>query len=450
MFMEKNLTSGSVLKIAVNFSLPFFLSYFLQTLYGMADLFIIGRFNGVEGTTAVAIGSQMMHMVTVMTVGLAMGSTVTIARAAGADDGERLSRAAGNTVTIFMSLSLAAAAALFFLAPKIAALMSTPREAVKETVAYLSICFAGIPAIVAYNIISAMLRGMGDSKSPALFVAVACAVNVALDFVFIGALKMGAAGAALGTTLSQCASVAFALLFIRRESKRSRLLIRARDLRVDKKTAKEILKIGLPVSLQDGFIQISFLVITVIANARGLTDAAAVGIVEKIIGLMFLVPSSMLSTVSALAAQNFGAGKTERARSTLMICASIAFSVGIVFSIAMQFCAARTVSLFTASAEVAARGGEYLRSYVWDCALAGIHFCFSGYFCALSLSSVSFAHNAASIIFARIPLAYIASKKFPGTLFPMGLAPPAGSLLSSLICAAVYLWERKSYKREKR
>lgn len=264
--MEKNLTTGSVGRQLIGFSLPYLLSYLLQTLYGMADLFIIGQYEGVAGPTAVAVGSQVMHMLTVMIVGLAMGTTVSIARAIGADDRPQAAAATGNTVTLFLSLSLVLTAGLLLLLRRpITAVMSTPEAAVEGTVRYLTICFPGIPCITAYNILSAIFRGMGDSKSPMIFIFIACLANIALDYLFIGALHLGPAGAALGTSLSQAISVAISLAVIVR--RRTMPLAKA-DLRPQKPVMDAILKIGVPISVQDGFIQISFIVITVIANRR--------------------------------------------------------------------------------------------------------------------------------------------------------------------------------------
>lgn len=256
--MEKNLTTGSAGRQLIGFSLPYLLSYLLQTLYGMADLFIIGQYEGVAGTTAV-------HMLTVMIVGLAMGTTVSIARAIGADDRPQAAAATGNTVTLFLSLSLVLTAGLLLLRCPITAVMSTPEAAVEGTVRYLTICFLGIPCITAYNILSAIFRGMGDSKSPMIFIFIACLANIALDYLFIGALHLGPAGAALGTSLSQAISVAISLAVIVR--RRTMPLAKA-DLRPQKPVMDAILKIGVPISVQDGFIQISFIVITVIANRR--------------------------------------------------------------------------------------------------------------------------------------------------------------------------------------
>lgn len=438
--MKRDLTSGSVFKNVVAFSLPYLLSYFLQTLYGMADLFIIGQYEGIAATTAVSVGSQVMHMLTVMLVGLAMGSTVSIGQAVGAKDPRSASAAIGNTVTLFLGLSVVLTGVLLALNGSIVRLMSTPQAAAEGTRTYLTICFLGIPFITAYNIISSIFRGLGDSKSPMLFIAAACAVNIGLDLLFMGALHMGPAGAALGTTLSQCVSVVISLLFIRR--KHSVSLSRA-DLKPRRSVMKKLLRIGLPVALQDGFIQVSFILITIIANRRGLTDAAAVGIVEKIIGFVFLIPSSMLSSVSALGAQNIGAGKPERARQTLFYAIGIAASFGALVGVLMQFFAEPVVAWFTDTAaengrEVVRLGGQYLRGYVWDCLFAGIHFSFSGYFCAVGRSGLSFLHNITAIALVRVPGVYLMSRLFADTLYPMGLATAAGSLLSVLICLLAY------------
>ena len=202
---------------------------------------------------------------------------------------------------------------------------------------------------------------------------------------------------------------------------------------------RQILKIGLPVALQDGFVQIAFIVITIIANQRGLNDAAAVGIVEKVISFLFLVPSSMLSTVSALGAQNIGAGKHDRATLTLRYAILITAGFGLFISIVMQGIAEPVVGLFTADTAVILAGGQYIRGYIWDCLFAGIHFSFSGYFCAYGRSEISFLHNICSILLVRIPGVYLMSTMFPNTLFPMGLATVGGSLLSITICVVAFV-----------
>ena len=449
--MEKNLTTGSVFKNVVLFSLPYLLSYFLQTLYGMADLFIIGQYDGVASTTAVSIGSQIMHMITVMIVGLAMGTTVSIAQAIGANNKKQASKVIGNTVVLFMGVAIVGMALLLMLVHPIVSVMSTPVEAVSGTVTYLTICFIGIPFITAYNIIGSIFRGMGDSKSPMYFIAVACVTNIVLDYLFMGAFGLGPAGAALGTTISQAISVLVSLIVI---IKRKSITLVKADFRPHRPIMGKILSIGIPIAVQDGLIQVAFIVITIIANQRGLNDAAAVGIVEKIMSFLFLVPSSMLSTVSALGAQNIGANKPERAVETLRYAVLIAVGFGILVTITIQFTAGSIVSLFTDGntsdgADVIRLGSQYLRGYIFDCIFAGIHFSFSGYFCACGKSGLSFLHNILAIVMVRIPGVYLTSRIFKTTLFPMGLATAVGSLLSVLICVIAFyvIYHKRTIKK---
>ena len=459
--LEGKLTEGSVAARLIAFSLPFLMANFLQTLYGMADLFIAGQFNGADVITAVSIGSQIMHMITVIIAGLAMGTTVLTARAVGACKERDAGLCAGNSLLAFLIFSVFATAILFVFCPQIVALMHTPPEAVGETLSYLGICFLGIPFISLYNSVSAVFRGAGDSKRPLYFVAASCLVNIILDVFFMGPLALGSRGAALATVLSQAFSAFLAafVLFARgkrgacggasggaRGSSGACVRILRGDFRMDAKVLKALLQIGLPVSAQDGFIQVSFLVITIIANSRGLSVAAAVGIVEKIICFLFLVPSSMLSAISALAAQNMGASLHARARHTLYAGMAIASAFGALFALAFQFASVPFVSLFTHDAEVVQLGGQYLRSYVFDCFFAAFHFAFSGFFCAYGYSLLSFVHNTVSILLVRIPGAYLAAKYFPGTLYPMGWAPAIGSLLSSLICLGFYLLLKRNGK----
>lgn len=496
---QHNLAKGDLFHNMILFSLPYLLSYFLQTLYGLADLLIAGRFNGTDVISAVSIGSQVMHMVTVMIVGLAMGTTVMIGRFVGAEDEDGIRRAIGNTITLFVMIAAAATLALLGFTQPIVHLLSTPPEAVPGALAYLRICFAGIPFIVAYNILSSIFRGMGDSRSPMLFIAVACALNILLDLLFMGPMQLGAAGAALATVVAQAASVVFALVGIRKTTVRRRQhgTVDVRNASVDVATEKskgsqgqaseavtssngstgaeaagtrtkakqnevwwaaaradrsawwdpamlhQILSIGLPIACQDGFIQISFLIITVIANRRGVDISAAVGIVEKTISFLFLVPSSMLSTVSTIAAQSIGAGDPARARQTLRYGVGLASGIGLLFAILFQFISVPFFTLFTKDPVVQALAVQYMCTYVLDCVVAGIHFPFSGFFSASGLSILSFIHNLCSVILVRIPGAWLATKLFPDTLYAMGLAAPAGSLLSALICIPFYLALRR-------
>lgn len=436
--MKKNLSSGNVFKTIICFALPYILSYFLQTLYGMADLFIVGQFNGVDGITAVSNGSQVMYMLTVIVVGLAMGATVTIGHEIGAKRLDKVATTIGNTITLFMIVSIVIMGILLLSVRHIVILIGTPAEAINGAINYLTICFIGIPFITAYNIISSIFRGLGDSKSPMYFIGISCIFNIALDYIFMGCFKLGPLGAALGTTLSQTISVIIALITIKKRNIGIRL--RKEDFILKKSVISEVLKIGIPVAVQDGCIQVAFIIITVIANHRGLDDAAAVGIVEKVISALFIIPSSMLATVSAVSAQNIGAKKHDRAKKTLYYGIILTSMYGVVVALVVQLIASPVISLFTKDTTVVLLGSQYIKSYIWDCIFAGIHFCFTGYFCAYGKSYIGFLHNILAIILVRVPGSYYASKHFSTTLFPMGLAAPAGSLLSVMICLIAYRW----------
>lgn len=441
--MEKQntLTEGSIGKGLILFALPYLFSCFMQTFYGMADLFIVGIFDGSETTSAVSIGSQVIHMLTVIIVGLAMGATVGIGRSVGANNEEETSKTIGTTIVLFSIFAVVLTIILLLCANGITAIMLTPKEAVSETKIYLKICFAGIPFITAYNTISSIFRGAGDSKRPMYFVAIACAVNIVLDFLFIGAFHMGAAGAALGTVFGQAVSSMIAFFVIQKVDLGFK--ISRKDIRLDKTIMSHILQVGAPISLQDGLIQVAFIVITVIANSRGLIASSSVGIVEKLIGFMFLVPSAFLSAISTITAQNMGAKKPHRARKALRYGLVITVCWGCLCALYCQVFPHTLVGLFTKDNAVLLAGCEYLRSYSFDTIFAAIHFCFSGYFCGDQKSIISFIHNIIAIILVRVPGAYFASKIFPATLYPMGWAAPLGSLLSAIICVAFYVHFRK-------
>ncbi len=442
---SRSLTQENLLRSMLRFSIPYLIACFLQTFYGLADLFITGQFRGAASISAVSIGSQVMHMLTVMIVGLAMGTTVTISRAIGAEDKKQAARAIGSSVLLFAAFAVGVTAILLFAHEGILTLLSTPEEAMEEAKQYLLICFIGTPFITAYNVLSSIFRGLGDTRRPMYFVAAAGVINIGLDAFLLGVVGMGAAGAALATVISQAVSVVLASLALRKNN--SGVKVTREDVSWDKAMLKRLLGIGFPIAIQEGLIQISFLIITAIANSRGVDVAAAVGIVEKIISFLFLVPSAMLSTVSALSAQNAGAGLHDRSRRILRYGITICAGFGMVVFLLCQAFSPQIVSLFVHDEpEVVRLGGQYLRSYSLDCVFAGIHFCFSGFFSAYGKSVFSFIHNIASIVTLRVPGAYLASILFPATLFPMGLAAPMGSLLSVVICVFLYRKYRKHWQ----
>ena len=440
----KDFTEGKILPQLLSFAFPVLLALFLQAMYGAVDLLVVGQFSTPEEVSAVSTGSQILHSITTVITGLAMGITVLVGQRIGEKRPEQAGTVIGNGICLFGVIAVVVTVIMVFGAEVAANIMHAPDEAFEQTAAYIRICTAGTVFIVAYNLLGSIFRGIGDSKMPLITVAIACVINIVGDLLFVAGFNMGAAGAAIATVLAQAVSFLLSVITIRK--KEMGISLTGKDLKPQSAILRGILKVGVPVALQDGLIQISFIIITIIANQRGVTIAASVGIVEKIISFLFLIPSALLSSVSAIAAQNIGAGKQERARKTLYYASAIAFGCGLVLAVICNLLTEPIVGLFSKDPEVVRLGAQYLRSYAFDCAFAGIHFCFSGYFCACGYSMVSFIHNIASIVLVRVPGAYLASRLFPETLFEMGLAAPLGSLLSSLICVSVFLVLRKRKK----
>lgn len=440
--MENKITEGNILNVLIGFAFPYFLSSFLQTFYGMADLYIIGQFEGASSLSSVSIGSQFIHMLTVIIIGLSMGTTICMGHAMGRENKREISSIMINTVFIFTLIAIILTIILYINTNFVVQIMSTPSEAIQYTKDYLAICFIGIPFIVAYNVISSIYRGMGDSKKPMIFIFIACLINIILDYYFIGMLSLGVKGAAFATVIAQAISSIIAVIYLMK--RKNEFGFQKQPMAICKSTIKKIVSIGLPIALQDGFIQISFLLITIIANSRGLIAATSVGVVEKIISFLFLVPSAILSALSALIAHNVGAGKTKRADLTLKYAIMICVIFGLIFSLLCQIIPKRIVGLFTQDIDVIISGVQYLRSYSLDCIFAGIHFCFSGYFCGFGYSTISFIHNLISVVLIRIPVSYLASLFFPNTLLPMGLSAPLGSVLSIIICIGYYIYLKKN------
>lgn len=468
--MTNDLTKGSIPLLLLRFSIPYLISSFLQTFYGIADLFIVSLYNSTEVISAVSIGSQVMHTVTVIIAGLSVGAVTLIARLIGKKS-SNIKTVIKTIILFFSFLSLILSLVMLLLINAFLTLLRVPKEALPSTKQYLTICFLGIFFITLYNVISSLYRGLGDSKTPAFYVFIAGIINIVLDYALIAHFSLGAAGAAFATVISEAISViliSVKVTFISRRKSKNPSNISNNTIATSNNTAatnnnsldtkkviskkeviKRVLKVGLPIAVQEGLIQLSFLVITGIANNMGVVISASVGITEKVISVLFLVNSAFLGSVCTIAAQNAGARLNSRASKTLLYGATICFSFGFLIFILCQFFAPNIISLFSnGDTQVIKHGAEYLRSYSIDCAFAGVHFVFSGYFCAYNKALYSFIHNIISVVTARLPLAYLASILRPDTLFFMGGAAPTGSLLSLIICLFLYKHLQNLLKKE--
>ena len=435
---EHLLTEGRIGPTLLRFALPFLAASFLQALYGATDLYVVGRFSGSEAVSAVAIGSQVMQTITGILLGIATGGTVLIGRHVGAEDDRSAARAVGALAVLMAVIAAALTPIMLLCTHQAVSAMHTPAEAVPFAVQYLLVCSCGIPFIAGYNTIAGIFRGIGDSKSPMYFICVACAVNIGLDFLLTGAFHLHALGVAIATVLAQACSFFCFLAYLYK--KQLPFPFHKNDFHSDRKSIWSILKVGFPLALQDGLVNISFLMITAIINVLGLVASAAVGVVERIIAFAMLPPGSFSSVVAAMAAQNIGAGRQDRAWKTLWFAIGYSLIFGVGVCVFVQFFPEVLPGIFDKNPEVVRAAGQYLRSYTIDCIMVSFVFCINGFLSGLGKSTIAFAHSMVATFVVRIPVTYLMSRLVSDSLFLMGLAAPAASLVSIVICFFVLLY----------
>ena len=301
--MERNttFTEGKILQPLILFAMPVLFALFLQAMYGAVDLLVVGKFASSADVSAVSTGSQIMMTLTNLISSFAMGTTVLLGQQFGCGKKEEGGKAVGTAMVCF--------------APQISSIMHAPKEAFDKTAAYVRICGCGMIVIVAYNLIGCIFRGIGDSKTPLFTVAIACVCNIAGDLVLCAGFHMGTAGAACATVFAQVVSVVVSFGFIRK--KQLPFVFKKENVRIHKTLLKKMAGLGAPIALQDLLVSISFLIILAIVNSMGVTASAGVGVAEKVCAFIMLISSAFMQSMSAFVAQNYGAGRMDRAKKAL-------------------------------------------------------------------------------------------------------------------------------------
>lgn len=444
-FMEHDFTSGSVWKKLLLFAVPIFGANLLQALYGTVDLFVVGLFADASAVSAVSTGSMTMQTITGIITGLTMGCTVLLGQNIGKKDEAAAERTVGSALWLFVTVGILLAVIVAVTAGGIASVMNAPAEAFSQTTDYIRICGVGIIGIVMFNAIGGMFRGLGDSRTPLILMGVACVVNIAGDFALVGALKMGAAGAALATVVAQGVSVLFAAIHIGKRG--IGFPVNWKKVRPAKKETSLILQYGLPIAAQEALTGVSFMVILAILNGFGVIASAGVGIAEKICALMFLVPGAVMSAVSAFSAQNVGAGEYARAKHAMFYGMGASFVVGLLMFAVSFFHGDILAGFFTNNHDVVLAAADYLRSYSVDCVIVGFNFAMMGYLNGNGKTGVVAVQGILSTFLVRIPVSY-AMSKVPGvTLFQIGFATPLATVFGIILSAScVIYYERKRKK----
>lgn len=437
-----NLAQGNVYKMLISFGLPFLIANFIQALYGAVDLAMVGWFSGQATVAAVSIGTQVTQMLNSIISGLTMGGTILIAQYIGAKRTEDTRQTITTMLTMFAVSAFVFMAVMFVATPAILRLINTPAEAMHAAKQYVYTCSGGIFFIFGYNAISAVSRGMGDSRRPVIFIGIACVANILLDLLLVGGFGMGASGAAIATVLSQGVSL---LLSIRLLKSRDFIFdFKLKSFRIHRDKALKIFKLGLPVSLQETILSVSFLFISAIVNSLGVVAAAATGICGKFESFAMLPASAFSGALAAIAGQNIGAGKPERAKKALFAAIILALCCSMFFFAAAQLFPESVMQLFKADQAVSAAGVEYMRTFSFDFILVCFGFCLNGFLNGCGRTIFVMINGGIASIFIRLPLAYILSTTFHGSLFVIGIAAPAATLIS--VTVALLYMRRGSWK----
>ena len=438
-------TKGKIILPLLKFVGPVFLALFLQSLYGAVDLMIVGKFATAADVSAVATGSQITLTITSLISSLAMGMTILIGEKTGMGQTEKSGQIAGSGILLFTVIGITATALIAILSPQLAAIMQAPKEAFSRTTSYIRICGLGTIVIIAYNLIGSIFRGLGDSRTPLVAVAIACVCNTAGDLLLDAWFKMGTQGAAIATVLAQLISVVISLWIM--QKKTLPFTLSRESIRWESRYIGKILKLGIPIALQDFLVGISFLVLLAIVNSLGLIVSAGVGVAEKVCGFIMLVPAAFMQSMSAFVAQNRGAGKPKRAVQGLWSAIAVSTCFGIAMFFIAFFHGDMLSAIFANDSEVIHASAEYLKAYAIDCLLTCFLFCFIGFFNGMEYTRFVMVQGIAGAFLVRIPVAFVMSRQTPDSLFHVGLATPCSTFLQILLCFACFaFWWKKQYK----
>lgn len=430
-------TQGSILKKLCRFMLPVLGALILQAAYGAVDLLVVGRFGSTSGLSAVSTGSQVLNLVTFVVTQLAMGVTVLIARYIGEKREKEIGAVLGGAAVVFAILAGCLFVLLVLFARPISVLMQAPQEALALTTSYVRICGCGILFIVAYNVLSAVFRGLGDSRSPLLFVLVACLVNVAGDLVLVAGLHLDAAGAALATVLAQAVSVGCALAILRR--KKLPFTFRKSDVRLNEQ-CRRFLTIGLPLALQEFLTQLSFLALCAFVNRLGLAASSGYGVASKIVSFVMLVPSALMQSMASFVAQNIGADNVKRAKKSMLTGIAVGVAFGIVMFALVLLKGDVLAGLFSTDAEVVRRGFEYLRGFAPETIVTAVLFSMVGYFNGSNQTLWVMIQGLIQTLLVRLPLAYYMSIQPNASLTKIGISAPVATVVGIVLNIGFFLY----------
>lgn len=352
--MVTDLTGGSVAKLLLKFAFPLFVSNALQAVYNIVDMIVVGQFIGGAGMSAVSIGGDILHLITFVAMGFSSAGQVLVAQDVGAGRMDSVKKTIGTMFTFLLSISIIISFICYFLRFNILNWLNTPAESYDFTMDYTVVCIVGLAFIYGYNIISAILRGMGDSKRPFVFIAVAAVLNIILDVIFVKYCGMEVFGAALATVISQGVSFITALVYLYKHRESFGFDFKIRSFAIEGKALGKLVALGVPMAIQSAAINISKIVLTAWINTHGVVYSALSGIYNKINMMIGIVSNSFTTAGSSMVGQNLGAKKYERVPKILYTVILSTVIISTACALAILFFAEPIFHMFTADADVLA------------------------------------------------------------------------------------------------
>lgn len=360
MKVSQDFTKGPILKSLVLFAAPLFLSSLLQVVYNIVDMLIVGRYSGSAGLSAVSVGGDVTNFLTIVAMAFSNAGSVIIAQFMGAKKKDEIGRFIGTLCSFLLLVAIVLSVFGLIFTNPILSLMNTPDKAWNETVSYARICMYGLVFIYGYNIISAVLRGFGDSRHPFVFITIAAVMNIVLDMIFVAGLEMGAGGAALATVISQAGSFIISTVFLVRNRDRMNVEIQITDFIPDRKLLLTLISLGVPMALKQASVNISKLFVNSFVNSFGVTVSAVAGIGNKLNMIGNLISNATNTSGSTMVGQNIGAEKYDRVPRIIASVFLITGTASVCLVLILLGNPAGVFSLFTSESDVVKVGMEFV------------------------------------------------------------------------------------------
>lgn len=445
--MVNDMTQGNLAKQLFTYTLPLVLASILQMLYNVVDMIVVGQFVGSAGLSGVSIGGEILNLVTFTCMGFANAGQIIISQYVGLNDRDSISKTIGTLFSVILILAVAFTVIGLVGTDFFLGLLNTPAEAWTETQSYVTICFSGLIFIFGYNAVSAMLRGMGDSKKPMYFVAMATVINVVFDLIFVAGMDMGAAGAAIATVMGQAFSFIVSLIYLYIRRKSFGFDFKLRSFAIRKQQLLPLVKLGFPMALQSSAISISMLVVNANVNAYGVIASSVTGVGGRLKSVVAIVTHSFCTSTATLVGQNFAAGKFGRARKAVHLALLSVVAYAAICSVILLLFPRQAFGLFSTDPDVIELGLSYVPCMLVAFGSFSLMAPYNGFITGIGHVSLNFIISILDGVVVRIGLSLLLGKVLNYGLMGFWYGNELAGYVTVILAAAYFYfgaWRKRS------